>query len=115
MCPHYTFEAAQSHLDDVFLVGPLLFYLLGQHNFFGRGLTLAEDDGKMEYVATEANMRGAVEVKSEVKRVEVRAGAIEVRRDEAILLQERAQQLWPDSDWEIEKTYSGKYVVRSYQ
>ena len=69
----------------------------------------------MEYVATEANAKGTVEVKAEVKRVEVRAGAVEVRRDEAILLQQRAERLWPDSDWEIEKTYSGKYVVRSYQ
>lgn len=69
----------------------------------------------MEYVATEANRKGAVEVKADVKRVELRAGAVEVRRDEAIILQERAQKLWPDSDWEIEKTYSGKYVVRSYQ
>ena len=69
----------------------------------------------MEYVATEANMKGAVEVKAEVKRVEVRAGAVEVRRDDAIFLQQRAQKLLPDSDWEIEKTYSGKYVVRSYQ
>lgn len=68
----------------------------------------------MEYVATEANVKGAVEVKAEVKRVEVRAGAVEVRRDDAIFLQQRAQKLWPDFDWEIEKTYSGKYVVRSY-
>lgn len=76
---------------------------------------MMEDDGEMEYLATEANPKDAVEVGAGVKRVEVRAGAVEVRRDEAIVLQERAQKLWPDSDWEIEKTYTGRYVVRAFQ
>lgn len=68
----------------------------------------------MEYVATEADRKAAVDVGLGVKRVEVRAGAIEVRWDEAKLLQERAQKMWPESEWEIEKTYSGMFVVRAY-
>jgi hypothetical protein len=108
MCSRcYTFEAAQIHLVDVFHGARSWSTLL-----FRQYST--EDDGEMEYVTTEANAQGAVAMKSEVKRVEVRARAVEVRRDEAILLRQRAQQLWPESEWEIEKTYSGKYVVRSY-
>lgn len=69
----------------------------------------------MEYVATEADPKAAVAVGLGVKRVEVRAGAVEVRRDEAIILRQRAQKLWPESDWEIERTYSGRYIVRAFE
>lgn len=69
----------------------------------------------MEYVAIELNPKTFKETDAAVKRVEVRASAVEVCRGDAIALQQRAQELWPDCDWDIEKTYSGKYVVRAYE
>jgi hypothetical protein len=68
----------------------------------------------MEYLATELTPRGSLEEKVDVKRVEVRAGAAEVHRNDALVLQERAQKLWPDFAWKIEKTFSGRYVVSAY-
>jgi len=68
----------------------------------------------MEYVAAELNPRGSVQTGVAVTRVEVRASAVEVSRGDAIELQERASKMWPDYDWDIEKTFSGKYVVRAY-
>src|SRR5580698_8880969 len=66
--------------------------------------------GNMEYVAAELNPRGSVQTGVAVMRVEVRASAVEVSRGDAIELQERASKMWPDYDWDIEKTFSGKYV-----
>jgi hypothetical protein len=68
----------------------------------------------MEYVATELNPSGSVPSNKAVKRVEVRASAVEVNWSDAIELQERAQKMWPESDWDIEKTFSGKYVISTF-
>ena len=68
----------------------------------------------MEYVATELNPSGTVPNNTAVKRVEVRASAVEVSWSDAVALQERAQKMWPDSNWDIEKTFSGKYVISTF-
>jgi hypothetical protein len=68
----------------------------------------------MEYVTAPLNVKGSVELNVPVTRVEGRASAVEVSRVDALALQERAQKTWPDHEWDIEKTFSGKYVVRAY-
>jgi hypothetical protein len=65
----------------------------------------------MEYVATELSRSGSVPNNTAVKRVEVRASAVEVSWNDALELQERARKMWPDSNWDIEKTFSGKFVI----
>jgi hypothetical protein len=68
----------------------------------------------MVYLSSDVSaLKSAAPNRVPVQRVENRAGAVEVLKCDAVVLQQRAQKLWPDSYWEIERTYSGKYVVRT--
>ena len=64
------------------------------------------------YVQVEISADGTLELRRLVGITRGRAHATEVRRADAVLLQQRAQKQRPDLDWQIERTYSGKYVVR---
>jgi hypothetical protein len=68
----------------------------------------------VEYVATELNERGTVANGTALKKVSIRGEATEMDRQDAVALQIRAEKQWPNFDWQIEKGYAGKYVVRAY-
>ena len=63
------------------------------------------------YVKVELSADGTVDLRKSVF-VPGRANATEVRWADAVLLPQRAHKLRPDLDWQIDRTYSGKYVVR---
>ena len=63
------------------------------------------------YVQVNFSTNWAVEPKS-MGIVEKRAEATEVGWADALLLQERARKLRRDLAWQIDRTYSNKYVVR---
>ena len=66
----------------------------------------------MSYVQVKLLPTGNIESTKSIVIVQGRADATEVVWSDAVLLQGRAQQLRRDLDWQIERTYSGKYVVR---
>jgi hypothetical protein len=64
------------------------------------------------YVKTILTYSGPVDMTAPIEIVAGRAVATEFRRSDAFKVQKRAQERWADREWEIERTYSGKYVVR---
>jgi hypothetical protein len=64
------------------------------------------------YVKTILAYSGPVDIKAPIEIVAGRGVATEFGKSDAFKVQKRAQEQWPDREWEIERTYSGKYVVR---
>ena len=64
------------------------------------------------YVQVELSAGGAFDLRQFVEIVQGRADATEVRWEDAVALQQRAKKQRADLDWQIDRTYSGKYVVR---
>lgn len=64
------------------------------------------------YVQVDLSAEGPARVRKLVGVVHGRANATEVEKADAIVLQGLAQRQRADLDWQIDRTYSGKYVVR---
>ena len=64
------------------------------------------------YVEAELSAGREPELGKSVRIIPGRARATEVHWADAVLLQQLTQKRRPDLDWQIERTYSGKYVVR---
>jgi hypothetical protein len=67
----------------------------------------------MFYLAIELTSSGTVEAASVLRRIEKRADATELTKTDADFLLQRARELWPDSDWVLDRTFAGKFVVHS--
>lgn len=66
----------------------------------------------MFYLEVKTRPDGTPEVRGPAQIVPGRADATEVTRIDAVFLQGKAEQKWPEYDWQIERTYLGKYLVR---
>ena len=66
------------------------------------------------YVKVYFGPGGKVDPYGTIEIVEGRAGASEIGMADATLLQKKAKKIRPDLDWQIDKTYSGKFVVRGW-
>ncbi len=64
------------------------------------------------YVTSLLTIRGEFDPNASIQTIPRRADAAEVRFSEAVLLKARAEKKWPKFQWQLDKTYSGKFVVR---
>jgi hypothetical protein len=64
------------------------------------------------YVTIRLSPSGAVDANGTIERVQGRAAATEVGMTDAASLQKKAKKKWPDCEWQIDRTYSGKHVIR---
>jgi hypothetical protein len=67
----------------------------------------------MFYISIELSPSGTIEAEGVMRRVEKRADATELTRTDADFLLQRARELWPDSDWVLDRTFTGKFVAHS--
>jgi hypothetical protein len=65
------------------------------------------------YVRTPLSPEGIFKLSGSMEKVDDRGSATELVRAEADFLQERAQQGWPDFNWQLEDIGSGKYIVKA--
>ena len=58
---------------------------------------------------------GSVKDTASIEMVKGRAAATEFVHTDAEVLKKKAEKKWPAFEWQIDKTYSGKYVVRGQE
>ena len=65
------------------------------------------------YIKTPLSPEAIVKLCGSMEKVDDRGSATELVRADADFLQERAQQGWPDFNWQLEDIGSGKCIVKA--